>query len=304
MSTTTVLTSTAVPTPRIVHTTLNYFTPPPNGEKPYAIINGIGEFTADGKPRQNWAPEAKEVGIEDVRDRIEEFSGKESLDRSGFAYLSAPSVEKDFEDEEKIKGAYYEESMNYIKKVTGATRAVIFDHTIRHHRPDDTENTPNSRQPAALVHVDQTPAAALRRVSMHLPAADVPSLTAPGKRFQIINFWRPIHHPAWDFPLALCDFVTVRTGEDGGEGGDLVPMTLHFAERDGETFAVRHNETHRWKYLSGITPDEVALIKCFDSVRDGSVSTFTPHTAFIDPTTPKDSPLRESIELRALVFYD
>jgi hypothetical protein len=42
----------------------------------------------------------------------------------------------------------------------------------------------------------------------------------------------------------------------------------------------------------------------FDSVQDGSVAVFTPHTAFEDPTTPKDAPLRESIELRALVFYD
>jgi len=42
----------------------------------------------------------------------------------------------------------------------------------------------------------------------------------------------------------------------------------------------------------------------FDSVEDGSVALFTPHTGFQDPTTPEGTPLRESIELRALVFYD
>ena len=42
----------------------------------------------------------------------------------------------------------------------------------------------------------------------------------------------------------------------------------------------------------------------FDSVDDGSVARLTPHTAFVDPSTPPDAPLRESIELRALVFYD
>ena len=42
----------------------------------------------------------------------------------------------------------------------------------------------------------------------------------------------------------------------------------------------------------------------FDSVQDGSVAVLTPHTAFVDPTTPSDAPLRESIELRTLVFYD
>lgn len=41
-----------------------------------------------------------------------------------------------------------------------------------------------------------------------------------------------------------------------------------------------------------------------DSIKDGSVALCTPHTSFADPTTPPDAPYRESIELRALVFYD
>lgn len=49
---------------------------------------------------------------------------------------------------------------------------------------------------------------------------------------------------------------------------------------------------------------ELTDVRSFDSVRDGSVALFTPHTAFADPTTPEGTPLRESIELRALVFYD
>ena len=46
------------------------------------------------------------------------------------------------------------------------------------------------------------------------------------------------------------------------------------------------------------------VLESFDSVQDGSVAAFTPHTGFQDPTTPEGTPLRESIELRALVFYD
>lgn len=42
----------------------------------------------------------------------------------------------------------------------------------------------------------------------------------------------------------------------------------------------------------------------FDSIQDGTVAAFTPHTAFDDPSMPPDAPPRESIELRALVFYD
>jgi hypothetical protein len=48
--------------------------------------------------------------------------------------------------------------------------------------------------------------------------------------------------------------------------------------------------------------DEVLLLKCYDSKTDGRAR-FAPHTAFADPTTPPDAPLRESIELRALVFH-
>ena len=42
----------------------------------------------------------------------------------------------------------------------------------------------------------------------------------------------------------------------------------------------------------------------YDSIEDGSVAVLTPHTAFEDPATPAGAPPRESIELRALVFYD
>ena len=42
----------------------------------------------------------------------------------------------------------------------------------------------------------------------------------------------------------------------------------------------------------------------FDSLQDGTVAVLTPHTGFSDPATPADAPLRESIELRALVFYE
>lgn len=104
-----------------------------------------------------------------------------------------------------------------------------------------------------LVHIDQTPESARARVERHLPAEDVPKLLAG--RFQIINLWRPIGHPAYDWPLALCDWRSVdRTG-------DLVASTLRYPDRDGETFGVKFSPNHRWKYLRGMTPEEFVLIK-------------------------------------------
>ncbi|KAI5117231.1 hypothetical protein M0805_009268, partial [Coniferiporia weirii] len=167
---------------------------------------------------------------------------------------------------------------------------------IRRRRPGEIDDGPQKRQPVPLVHVDQTSASAVARVHRHLPPADAPGLLQ--RRFQIINLWRPIGRPALDHPLALCDFRSVDVKHD------LVPSTLKYPDHDGETYTVRHNPAHKWKYLRGMEPNEVVLIKCYDSVEDGSVAVLTPHTAFEDPTTPPNAPLRESIELRALVFYD
>jgi hypothetical protein len=48
--------------------------------------------------------------------------------------------------------------------------------------------------------------------------------------------------------------------------------------------------------------DEVVLIKCFDSARDGRAR-LSVHSAFPDPTTPADAPPRESIEVRMFAFF-
>jgi len=155
---------------------------------------------------------------------------------------------------------------------------------------------PGRRQPVARVHVDQTTAAAIARVHRHLPASDVPKLLE--HRFQIINLWRPIANPAVDWPLALCDHRSVDLKKD------TFPVARISAESTGETMGIKYNENHKWKYLHGMTPEEIVLIKCCDTIQDGSVAIFTPHTGFSDPTTPEGTPLRQSIELRALVFYD
>jgi len=234
------------------------------------------------------------VQVENVRSHIKDFT----LDAAGFEYHNIPSREKLFEDENSIKSTYYEDCIQSIKNITGASRVVIFDHTLRKPRPAGTPETPENRSPVQIAHVDQTAESAARRVRLHLPEADVPDLLS--RRFQIINLWRPIQNPAWQFPLALCDFRSVANQP----GGDFVPSTLKYLDRDGETLAVKHNDRHRWKYVAGLTPDEFVLIKCYDSKDDGNTATFTPHTAITDPTTPADAPDRQSIEVRALVFYD
>lgn len=58
-----------------------------------------------------------------------------------------------------------------LKTTLGASKVVIFDHTIRRvEKPgQETPDTPESRKPVAFVHIDQTPASGLARVHRHCP---------------------------------------------------------------------------------------------------------------------------------------
>ncbi len=143
-----------------------------------------------------------------------------------------------------------------------------------------------------MVHVDQAYWASVERVKYHLPA-DAERLLQ--SRVRLINLWRPIVNPVAHKPLALADWRTL-------DAGDLVPVELVYPHRTGTTYGVKYNSAHelQWHYLGGQAPEEVALIKCYDSETD--VARLTPHTAFTDTGSPKDAPHRQSIEVRALVF--
>ena len=73
-----------------------------------------------------------------------------------------------------------------------------------------------------------------------------------------------------------------------------------FPDRVGEIYHLTYNPSQRWYYAPRMTPDEVLLIKGWDSLDDGRTR-FTPHGAFEQPDTPTDAPPRESIEVRTLV---
>ncbi|RXW11368.1 hypothetical protein EST38_g14488 [Candolleomyces aberdarensis] len=275
--------------PSTVTASVNYYIPPDNGVRAYfkAQVDPV-----TGKREQNFSVAPHDMVIENVRGKEDEYT----LDKVGFQFYRAPAKHTSFLDDEEIEKEYYPETIELYKKLTGASRVVIFDHTIRRHRPGETGDSPDRRQPVAQAHVDQTGKAAIARVHRHLPAEDAPELLK--KRFQIINLWRPINVPAFEWPLALCDYRSVIPEKDA------LPVSLVYPDREGETYGVVHNPNHKWKYLRGMTPEEIVLIKCSDSIQDGSVAVFTPHTGFIDPSTPPDAPHRESIEIRALVFYD
>jgi hypothetical protein len=258
----------------------------PTAEKPRSL-----EFEPPpGVPQTTAVHSEHTVEIRDVRPVAHSLS----LEDAGFQLLTAPTSVTDFGAEEVIRTRYYAEAVSLLEEVTGASRVVVFDHTVRRRIPgvaDRASGVP--RQPVPRVHNDYTVKSGPQRVR-DLLGAEADALLR--KRFAVINVWRPIHGPVQDSPLAVADARTVAEH-------DLVATDLIYPDRIGEIYYVKFNPDHRWFYAPAMRSDEVLLIKCYDSVTDGRPR-FVPHSAFVDPTTPRGAPPRQSIELRTLVFYD
>ena len=85
---------------------------------------------------------------------------------------------------------------------------------------------------------------------------------------------------------------------------DFVPVPREFNGRKGATGIMKYgNGSHRWCYLHEQRPDEVVVFKQFDSLRRNGQAWRCAHTSFRIPGT-EYLPPRQSIELRAFVFYD
>lgn len=217
-----------------------------------------------------------------------------SLDTQGFVLVDAPTQVRDFYDESQLQATYYPEAEQLVKQATGASRVVVFDHTIRRRTPGVEDRTPGiPRQPVTRIHGDYTEVSGPQRVR-DLMGEEADDLLS--RRFAIVNVWRPIRGPLFDAPLAVCDAASLASG-------DLVGQDLIYRDRTGEIYGLTYNPAHRWYYAPAMRADEALLLKCYDSSRDGRAR-FMPHTSFADPNAPADMLPRESIELRTLVFFD
>jgi hypothetical protein len=241
-----------------------------------------------GVPRSNIQSDVRRVAIHDARPVADAVS----LDANGFALVSHKSAVRDFFDDEEVRRVYYPEVEQLLKRVTGALRVHIFDHTTRRRVPGVQDRSDAPRQPVQRVHIDHTARSGPQRVRDLLP--DEADELLKG-RVQVINLWRPIRGPLLDSPLAVCDATSISND-------DLVPSDLVYRHRVGETYSVKFNPAHRWYYVPGMQRDEALLLKCADTATHVPAR-FTPHSAFIDPTTPAAAPPRESIEVRTLVFH-
>jgi hypothetical protein len=223
------------------------------------------------------------------------------LHEHGFELHSRPSGFADFYDESAVRERYYPEVQAVVRALTGALAVIAFDHNVRS-AARAARGEPGVRVPVDQVHNDYTERSGPKRKREILEAAGRSDLA--DRRVAFVNLWRPIVGPVQDNPLALCAARSVSPQ-------DLVETDIHhFGEDDlavprhsGQIYSVRHNPAHRWFYLSDMRPDELLLLKCYDSRTDGRAR-FMPHTGFQNPACPPRFVPRESIEARTLVVFD
>lgn len=255
-------------------------------EMPVALVSEPGL----GPDKRSWTTTEHDVVIDDARAMAEQLD----LDRQGFALMRHPTTVRDFYDDDEVRRVYYPEMEALVRSVTGAGKVIVFDHTIRVD-DEDMQARLKVRAPVKGVHNDFTTRSAPQRVRDLLPADEAEARLK--KRYGSINVWRPIRGPVETKPLVICEYGNI-------DDQDLVAAERHYPDgRIGGIYFLVHNPKQRWYYFPRMERDEVVLLKCFDSLTDGTAR-WTAHGSFDDPNSPTNATPRESIEIRTLLFFD
>ena len=232
--------------------------------------------------------EVRQVIIRNGRPLADEFD----LEVTGFEFVKHETQVRDFFDANELKRVYYPEIEVLVKKVSCASRVVVFDHTLR--SGDEAEREARLvREPVLNVHNDYTEWSGPQRVRELLPGEAEALLQ---RRFAIIQVWRAINRPIQSNPLAIADTRSLLSA-------DLIRAERRYPHRVGETYRIAYNPDHRWFYFPRMRRDEALVFKVYESAKDGRAR-FTAHSSFDDPTTPAGAPPRQSIEARTLAFFD
>ena len=256
------------------------------GQTPVAQVSQPGQ----GQDQHSMTTAAHDVVIGNARPLAEQLD----LDGQGYAFMRHPTAVQDFYEDDEVRRVYYPEMEALVCSVSGASKAIVFDHTIR---VDDEEKQARLkvRAPVGSVHNDFTLRSAPQRVRDLLPADEAEARLE--KRYGSINVWRPIRGPVETKPLVICGYESI-------DDEDLVAAERHYPDgRVGGIYYLVHNPKQRWYYFPRMERDEVVLLKCFDSLTDGTAR-WTAHGTFDDPNSPPDATPRESIEIRTLMFFD
>ncbi len=238
----------------------------------------------------------------------------ESMDRLGVSLAHCESRCENFYDAAEVERVFYPEMEKLLLEFfPGATDALVFNHDVfdKDYEGDRTEDQ-DARNPGVnaeyvnLVHNDLNDNSGrvrcrelltrnLRNFGREQRYSEAEADAKMSRRFMSINLAKPME-TVRQYPFVLCAWPSFA---------DQPYITDYriYDDRVGETTRFTHRPDHEWYWLPGQTPTEVSMLKCYDSVTDGSVSRWSFHTASFDPTAPDDAPCRRNVVVRSFVFF-
>src|SRR5207253_9559690 len=149
----------------MVESTLNYLAD--LAEKPYFYLYE----PPPGTPWRNTKGDRRSVAIHDARELVP----APSLDEEGFLLTSHETSAQNLYDPDTVRDLYYREVEELVRKLTGATRVVAFDHNVRP-APEGQRRENSAQPPVRLPPHDYSVRRGQPRVRVLLPARQTESL--------------------------------------------------------------------------------------------------------------------------------
>ena len=270
----------------------------------------------DGNRRRNlYFPQV----MRDAR-RIGEYypgltpNSSECMDRLGLSLAHLESKCTNFYDSAEVQRVFYPEIENLLLEFfPDSTDALVFNHDIfdKDYAGDRTEDQ-DAKNPGVnssyvnLVHNDLNDNSGrvrcrelltknLRNFGRELNYSEAEAEAKMSRRFLSINLAKPME-TVEQFPFVLCAWPSFSDQP-------YINNYRIYDDRVGETTRFTYRSDHEWYWIPRQTPTEVSMLKCYDSINDGSVSRWSFHTACVDPTVPLDASCRKNVVVRAYVFY-
>jgi len=252
--------------------------------------------------------------------RIEEYypglspNSPECMDKLGVSLAHCESKCENFYDSAEVERVFYPEIEKLLLEFfPGATDALVYNHDVfdKEYDGDRTEDQDNKNPGvnanyANLVHNDLNDNSGrvrcrelltknLRNFGREQHYTQEQADAKMSRRFMSINLAKPMETVRQN-PFVLCAWPSFA---------DQPYITNYrvYDDRVGETTRFTYRPDHEWYWLPAQNPTEVSMLKCYDSVTDGSVSRWSFHTASIDPTASEDAPCRKNVVVRSYVFF-
>ena len=241
-------------------------------------------------------------------------SSPECMDRLGVSLAHLESKCANFYDSTEVERVFYPEIEELLLEFfPDATDALVYNHDVfdKDYQGDRTEDQ-DAKNPgvnaryANLVHNDLNDNSGrvrcrelltknLRNFGREQHYTEAEADAKMSRRFMSINLAKPME-TVGQFPFVLCAWPSFA---------DQPYITNYrvYDDRVGETTRFTYRPDHEWYWFPRQTPTEVSMLKCYDSITDGSVSRWSFHTACIDPTAPADAPSRKNVVVRSYVFF-